>query len=645
MKNSSSSTVNALLKLAAITGVILMSICPAARVSAATSTAYSIPELQSYINSAAAGDVIVLADGTYLNSALTIGRSNVTVRSATPGGVYLNGTNSITISGNYVTFSGFQFTSGSISGIVIDVRGSHNLLTQLNFMGYSAQKYIVIQDGTQYNEIAFSNFENKPQSAPSGNLIHIAAHSSIPGYHKIRYSSFRNMPGPGGDFGNEPIRLSNGAQSTYISRTVVEFNYFTNTGGGDSEAISVKCRQNTIRHNTFANNPDAMLVFRNGDDNIAYSNFFVDAGGIRVKEANNIYVYNNYFERAGVGGTMNAIAYDYVSPNLKNLNFVHNTFISSGMIDLSSGASANTWANNVFDKDAGTIFSGSTAGISWAGNLYRGTLGVSIPAGMTYSADLGLVQNSDGYIGLSSSSPAIDASSDSYPAILDIPYVDDDPALLLDASGQARPEARTLKDVGSDEFATGATVTRPLKLSDVGPSYLGGPGGGGTPSMQTLTVSKSGTGSGTVTSAPAGIDCGLTCTASFGTGTSIALTATASPGSTFTGWSGGGCAGTGTCAVNNISTATSVAASFALSKYTLTVTLNNTAYGKVTSSPSGISCGPTCSYQYDSGINVTLTATPVPGHRFSGWSGACSGRSSTCTLAMTANRSAKANFK
>ena len=56
-----------------------------------------------------------------------------------------------------------------------------------------------------------------------------------------------------------------------------------------------------------------MMVFRNGNDNIAYGNFFINAGGIRVKEANNIYCYNNYFENSGVGGTMDAVKLDYQS--------------------------------------------------------------------------------------------------------------------------------------------------------------------------------------------------------------------------------------------------------------------------------------------------------------------------------------------
>ena len=433
----------------------------------------SAVQLQSAINQASAGDTIILADGTYLNNTLVISKSYITVRAATLGGVFLNGTNDIQILGNYNALSGFQFTSGSISGTVINVSGSHNTLTQLNFKGYSAQKYINLQG--QYNEISFCNFENKPITAPQGDLIHITPDEVLPGYNKIRFCSFQNMPGAGGDNGNECIRISNGATSTYISRTIVEFCYFNNTGMGDSEAISVKCRENVLRYNTCVNNQRAMFCFRNGDNNIAYGNFFIGAGGIRVKEANNIYCYNNYFEGSGLGGYTDAVTYVYYTVNttyvLNNINFIHNTFVECGNIDLDNGAINNTWANNIFKKSSGNVFTGSTTGIAWAGNMYDGTLGVSIPSGMT-QANPKLALNPDGYYGLTLSSPAIDAASASYPAIMDIANVNDDPALLLDINGQPRPVSKILKDVGCDEYTTGTSINHPLALSEVGPSYL-----------------------------------------------------------------------------------------------------------------------------------------------------------------------------
>jgi Divergent InlB B-repeat domain/Bacterial Ig-like domain len=77
-----------------------------------------------------------------------------------------------------------------------------------------------------------------------------------------------------------------------------------------------------------------------------------------------------------------------------------------------------------------------------------------------------------------------------------------------------------------------------------------------------LTVSKNGTGAGTVTSSPAGINCGSTCSALYEAGTPVTLTATPATGSSFTGWTGGGCSGTSTCQVT-LNSATSVSASFA----------------------------------------------------------------------------------
>lgn len=76
--------------------------------------------------------------------------------------------------------------------------------------------------------------------------------------------------------------------------------------------------------------------------------------------------------------------------------------------------------------------------------------------------------------------------------------------------------------------------------------------------QRTLTAAKSGTGQGTVTSSPAGIDCGADCSESFNDGSQVTMTATPQAGSTFIGWSGAGCSGTGSCqvTVNSDQTAT-----------------------------------------------------------------------------------------
>ncbi len=76
-----------------------------------------------------------------------------------------------------------------------------------------------------------------------------------------------------------------------------------------------------------------------------------------------------------------------------------------------------------------------------------------------------------------------------------------------------------------------------------------------------LAVTLNGSGSGTVASFPAGIFCGQTCAAEFDPGTTVTLKAIAAGGSTFSGWSGGGCSGSGDCTVT-IAAATGVTTTF-----------------------------------------------------------------------------------
>lgn len=78
--------------------------------------------------------------------------------------------------------------------------------------------------------------------------------------------------------------------------------------------------------------------------------------------------------------------------------------------------------------------------------------------------------------------------------------------------------------------------------------------------------------------------------------------------------------------------------------FTLTVTKAGTGSGTVTSSPSGINCGTTCSASFARGTVVTLTATAASGSTFTGWSGCDSTSGNQCTVTMNASRTVTANF-
>jgi pimeloyl-ACP methyl ester carboxylesterase len=82
----------------------------------------------------------------------------------------------------------------------------------------------------------------------------------------------------------------------------------------------------------------------------------------------------------------------------------------------------------------------------------------------------------------------------------------------------------------------------------------------------------------------------------------------------------------------------------AVSSFVLSVGRAGAGTGAVNSSPSGISCGATCSASFTSGTVVTLTASAGAGSTFAGWSGAgCSGTGS-CTVTMDAAQSVTATF-
>jgi hypothetical protein len=100
--------------------------------------------------------------------------------------------------------------------------------------------------------------------------------------------------------------------------------------------------------------------------------------------------------------------------------------------------------------------------------------------------------------------------------------------------------------------------------------------------------------------------------------------------------------------VGNVCTVTinedrNVTATFYLT-YSLGVDREGNGNGTVTSSPSGIDCGSTCSSSFVEGTPVRLTAQPDGNSFFSYWSGECSGTTDTCDIDMTANKEVVAHF-
>ncbi|MGA8745517.1 MAG: PQQ-binding-like beta-propeller repeat protein [Solirubrobacterales bacterium] len=209
----------------------------------------------------------------------------------------------------------------------------------------------------------------------------------------------------------------------------------------------------------------------------------------------------------------------------------------------------------------------------------------------------------------------------------------------------AVPKAGTPHKLWSEQIGVASKFARPE--AHEGRIYVGALDGhvvgfGPTPS---LNLTKTGAGGGTVTSNPSGIDCGATCSARFPEESTVTLTETPAAQSEFTGWSGCSHEPSATECEVTIAESNSVSAGFSPTHYKLTVSKTGAGSGTVTSSPTGINCGSTCSASFKEGETITLTETPTAHNQFSGWSGCSHEPSATeCEVTMSEAKSVSAGF-
>ena len=132
------------------------------------------------------------------------------------------------------------------------------------------------------------------------------------------------------------------------------------------------------------------------------------------------------------------------------------------------------------------------------------------------------------------------------------------------------------------------------------------------------TLSVTVNGQGTITSSPAGIDCVSICTADFLTNDDVVLTATPAPGWQFDGWVGD-CDGIDPNCILTMDVDRTVQARFVAEPTFHRVTVSVVGDGQVWSTPAGIDCPPTCSFEFEEGTSLLLEQQAAPGFVFAGW--------------------------
>ena len=171
-----------------------------------------------------------------------------------------------------------------------------------------------------------------------------------------------------------------------------------------------------------------------------------------------------------------------------------------------------------------------------------------------------------------------------------------------------------------------------------------------------VSVSSSSTGSGTIVSTGcngANLACGAggtTCQCDVTPNATVNLIASPAEGSTFGGWSGACPASSGTaCSLTMTASGLTASATFVASTFPLSVSMGGAGSGTVTSTPSAINCGSSCSGNFSANTEVTLVAVPNASSAFVIWSGvSCKGgdnKGASCTVVMDGTKAVIANFE
>ncbi|KAA3636757.1 MAG: T9SS C-terminal target domain-containing protein [Bacteroidetes bacterium] len=439
-------------------------------------TVFSVSSQQEFDeahNSAATNDSIIWETGTFSNIYMNITKSNLFIGSDTLGGTIFTGASRVRITGDYITLEGLQFVGGNIgTNDIINTYGSYNHFNQLNLKDYTCYKYLRIREECQYNRVTYCNFENR-LNLDDQNILSILVDDTNPGYHKIQHCSFKNFEGTGNDMGIEPIRIGLSTQADHISRSLVEYCYFTQCDG-DGELISSKATQNVYRYNTFENNSKAELVLRHGSEAIVYANFFLNGkGGVRVREGQNHYIYNNYFYELD---DRPIYLQNESSDPLDNINIAFNTIVDCAEVILGGDGSYKptnvTLSNNIFTEPDDDLFEDATNTETWISNLATSYLGITLPSSGVTITDPLLVENGEGFFGLDPNSPAVNAASSGYALLPQFEGMDPiDTDISFDLMGQERPTVVEDKDLGCSEFPHDIVIQPIATEENTGPEY------------------------------------------------------------------------------------------------------------------------------------------------------------------------------
>ncbi|MGX5817367.1 chondroitinase-B domain-containing protein [Chitinophaga lutea] len=443
----------------------------------------SLPALQTAINNAVPGDVIVVANGVYTATAnITINKQGtaaqpITITAESVGGVEITGTAGIVIASpaKYVVVSGFRFTHSA---------GKAQIARGTSFCKLLRNVYETPGEGDNLNvqgddhELAYNTFQNK---AALGQFlsIHASGASGVSGSQGARriwvhHNWFYNQR-PGGGNGSETLQFGLSGFSLSTSNSIIEYNLFEKCDG-ENESLSVKMSGLTIRYNTFKDCP-AQFTLRHGNRNNVYGNYFLNTPGIRFFGDDHV-IHSNHFENCSIainigngdaevseGGALTShdrpdrvlIAFNTLVGNATNIRQVNRT---NGLGSTYITGIYNIIANSPFQA---VQIQGPSTNRVWKGNIVWNVTnnGGSITDTAYTIVDPLLARNANGTFHLQPGSPAIGMATELIP-----------PSITTDMDGQPRSLPF---DVGADQVSAAPVKALLMDSTFVGPRAGEGP--------------------------------------------------------------------------------------------------------------------------------------------------------------------------
>jgi len=455
-------------------------------------TVSNASEISNAMNSARPGDVLIMTDGVWTNQDIEFAgdgtaSSPITLRAETPGGVQLNGTSRLSISGSHLVVDGLNFENGGDNSLdyVIEFRGSEGdasdcRLTNTQIRNYNPQsistRYHWVNIYGQDNRVDHCRFQGQTHSGVT--VVVVLNNNRQEARHQIDNNAFLDRPLGNGN-GFEGIRVGTSARHTTSAQVLVENNLFENVDG-EIEIISNKSADNIYRYNTFRSCAGT-LTLRHGSRATVDGNFFLGegkdrSGGIRVVDRDHVIV-NNYIadvdDRADGAISLSAGIIDGPANGYQlvdNITIHNNTIVDVGgsaiIFDWGLGVSRNGGPQEVLPENVSvmnnlirssrTLFEGQEGpGYDWVDNIAFGaSLGISSRSGLQ-TVDPRLELDGTGLWRPASNSPAINSGT-TINSITD------------DIDGQPRTGAF---DIGADEVSNSPITRQPLTANDVGPVW------------------------------------------------------------------------------------------------------------------------------------------------------------------------------